>query len=209
MITNGYATVQELQEHIDPSGAASFSAGDRELMETAIEAASRWIDHVTGTRFYTVSETRVYQAEWHDLLYIDDLVSLTSLKTDDDDDGVYEVTWQATDYMLEPRNAALGGRPYRQIRTRRNGEYSFPRNETVQVTGAFGYSSTVPAVVKQACLLIAHRLWRRKDAIFGVSGTPGLGVTVVQARITADNDVMALLSALDVAIVGPSAGQVM
>lgn len=204
MITNGYVTIEELQAHIDASGDASFAGGDRGNMELAIEAASRWIDEQTGTRFYTTAETRYYTPDWSDLLYIDDLVAVTTLKTDDDGDGVYETTWTATDYILEPRNAALRNRPYRQIRINRNtGDYAFPVGVDygVELVGSFGYqagaSTAAPANVRQACLLIAHRLWRRKDAIFGVAGTPGLGVTTIQAQIPRDSDVMTLLEAID------------
>lgn len=194
-----YATVAELQAHIDASGAVSWAAADDANMETALAAASRWIDERLDTRFYGASETRYYTADWYDLLFIDDLVSLTTLKTDDDDDGVYETTWDSGDYRLEPRNAALKNRPYRAIRRKDGGDYSFPVkvDDGVQIVGVFGYSTDAPAPIKQATLLLAHRLWMRKDAIFGVAGTPGLGVTVVQATITADADVMALLNGVD------------
>lgn len=201
MITNGYVTVDELQAHINPGGEANFAAGEYGLMELAIEAASRWIDEMTGARFYAADEARIYTAPWHDLLYVDDLTAVSSLKVDDDGDGGYETVWAATDYVLEPRGAAERGRPYRQIRIARNGRYSFPRIDGgIEVTASFGYGAP-PAPVKQACLLVAHRLFRRKDAIFGVAGTPGVGVTVVQAKITADSDVMALLQAVETRVI--------
>lgn len=198
-IANGYATLYELQQHIDASGDASFAPGDYPNLEVAIEAASRWIDQQFDTRFYGAAETRVYTAQWPDLVYVDDFVSLTTLRTDDDGDGVYETTWTVTDYWLEPKAAALVGRPYRQIRRRKGGSYSFPTGVDygVEVAGVFGYAATAPAPVKQATLLLAHRLWMRKDAIFGVAGTPGLGVTVIQAQIRADADVLALLDSVD------------
>lgn len=198
-IANGYVTLYELQQHIDASGDASFAPADRANLEVAIEAASRWIDQQLDTRFYSAAETRYYTACWPDLVYVDDFVSLTTLRTDDDGNGVYETTWSATDYWLEPRAAALVGRPYRQIRRRDAGNYSFPIGVDygVEVTGVFGYATTVPAPIKQATLLLAHRLWMRKDAVFGVIGTPGLGVTVVQAQIRADADVVALLEGVD------------
>ena len=37
--------------------------------------------------------------------------------------------------------------------------------------GTFGYSSTAPKPVKEACLLISEYLFKRKDAILGVIGT--------------------------------------
>jgi hypothetical protein len=194
-----YATVDELRGYIDASGSVNWTAADSDNLELALDAASRWIDEKLDMQFVGTAGTRYYTADWHDLLYIDDLVSLTTLKTDDDADGVYETTWAATDYTLEPRNAAAKNRPYRQIRIKENGDYSFPTSveNGVEVAGSFGYAATVPAPIKQATLLLAHRLWMRKDAIFGVAGTPGLGVTVVQATITADADVMALLNGVD------------
>ncbi len=199
-ITNGYVTVEELQAHIDASGDASFDGGDTANMELAIEAASRWIDEYTGTRFHASTETRYYTADWYDLLYVDDLISVTTLQTDDGYDGTYETTWATTDYILEPRNAALRSRPYRQIRINVNGDYAFPRNvvDGVKIVGSFGYAAVAPKPVKQAAILLAHRLWRRKDTIFGIAGTPALGVTIIQAKIGADADVMALLNAVDI-----------
>jgi hypothetical protein len=194
-----YASIEQLQSHIDASGGVSWNAADADNLTLALEAASRWLDERLDTRFRAVSETRYYTARWYDLLHIDDLVSLTSLKTDDDDDGDYETTWAATDYRLEPRNAAVKNRPYRTIRYTSNGRYSFPTkvDDGVEVTGLFGYSAEPPAPIVQACLLMAHRLWMRKDAIFGVAGTPGLGVTVVQAQIREDADILAMLAGID------------
>ena len=51
-------------------------------MALALDAASRWLDERLDTRFRAVAETRYYTARWYDLLIIDDLVSLTSLKSD-------------------------------------------------------------------------------------------------------------------------------
>ncbi len=197
-MSNTYATLAELQAHIDASGDVSWQAADVGNMNTALAAATRWIDERMDTRFRAVAESRVYTARWPDLLYIDDLVSLTMLSTDEDGDGAYETTWFDSDFILEPANAAMRNRPYRQIRRRANGGRTFPTGDSaIEVTGMFGYSLEPPAPIHQACLLLAHRLWMRKDAIFGVAGTPGLGVTIVQARINADADVLAMLDGVD------------
>lgn len=198
-ITNGYATLAEIKAHIDPKGNATWAADEETLLERAVEAASRWIDERTGCRFYASAETRYYTATFGDLLYIDDLISVTTLKTDENDDGTYEVTWDATDYHLEPRNAALESRPYRQIRTTSDGDYSFPTGVRygVELVGSFGYAATAPTAIKQACLLLAQRLWKRREAIFGVAGSTSFGVAVVQAHIQRDGDILALLEAVD------------
>ena len=201
-ITNGYITRNELQYQIDPSGVATFEPADETAMDVFIEAASRWIDSKTDCRFYASTETRYFTPDWSDLIYIDDLISVTTLKTDDNEDGTYETTWTTDDYVLEPRNAATNTtdpKPYRQVRTDVNGDYTFPVGVRygVEIVGSWGYASSVPDYVKAACLLLSHRLWKRKDAIFGVAGAPAVGVTVVQARIVEDSDVLALLHAVD------------
>jgi hypothetical protein len=165
---------------------------DDATLESVIEAISRWIDEYTGRRFYAEAETRHYTAEWTDLLQVDDLLSVTTLLTDGDGDRVYETTWQTTDYDLEPYNAALDGRPYTEITLAPNGNYTFPTTaKGVKLTGSFGYAATAPAMVKEACLLAAERLARRKDAIFGVTGSADLGH--VRAILNEDPDVKKLL----------------
>ncbi len=205
-ITNGYATTADLKDVLDPSEGAKFSAVVETNMETGIEAASRWIDAETSTHYYSSTETRYYTPEYTDLLWVDDLLSVTTLKTDDDWDGTYENTWATTDYILEPRNAAANSndvKPFRQIRQDVNGTLSFPAavRDGVELIGAFGYSSATPSVIKTVCLLIAHRLYKRHDAIFGIAGNTGIGagnnVLVVQAQIPRDTDIIVMLQGVD------------
>jgi len=203
-VTNGYTQVEILQAAIDPSGQARWTAADVFNQELAIDAASRWIDQYSHTRFYTTTsdETRYYTAHAYWQLYLpDDLLSITTLKTDDDDDGTYETTWATTDYVLLPTNAALKSKPYRSIEMASNGTLSWPTRvrNGVEIVGTFGYCTgsglTAPAPIRQACLMIAHRLWKRKDAVFGVAGSSGVGVTTVIATIQADSDIRMLLDA--------------
>lgn len=192
-ITNGYCTLADLKARLF-TGTPTVDATRDTILEDVIEAASRWIDDQCGRRFYTASETRTYTAQDYDLLFIDDLVSVTTLKTDEDEDRTYETTWATTDYDLEPENAALRGAPYTMIRITPDGDYSFPVGvrRGVQIAGSFGYASTVPDPVKQACLMQAARLYKRKDAILGVAGVGQLGQQTVQ-RVPSDDEIMELL----------------
>ncbi len=67
-------------------------------------------------------------------------------------------------------------------------------NGTTAATHATGkaiYIYRYPGNVVQACLLMAEKMWARKDAPFGIVGAPETG----QIRITgADRDVVAMLS---------------
>lgn len=161
-------------------------------LESVIEAISRWIDFATERRFYAASETRYYTAEWSDSLDIDDLLSVTTLKTDDGS-RAYGATWLTTDYDLAPFNAVLDGKPYTLIEIAPAGAQSFPLlSKGVELVGSFGYSVTAPAGIVEACLLAGERLARRKDAIFGVTGSGGLGQ--LRAILDSDPDVARLLA---------------
>ncbi len=206
-ITNGYITLAELKAHLISSGiTVTYSADEDANMEIAIEAVSRWLDNHFKTTFYKVTEARFLTADWSDLLYMPDLISATTIEIDSNGDGVYDTTMTTADYWLEPRNARLNvdeaqKKPYRQIRINSNGANYFPtRYHAIKLTGEWGYcgdDSEPPLVIKQICLLMAHRVYRRKDAIFGVAGTAALGVQTVVSKITQDADIVMLLDGVD------------
>lgn len=188
MITNGYATLDQLKGHL------SIQLGDETddaLLERAVEAASRSIDDLCGRRFYEVTETRVYTADDLLCLSVDDLVSVATLAVDEDGDRVYETVWQATDYDLGPVNAALDGYPYSRVEPAPNGRYLFPTHQrAVQIAGSFGWA-TPPMPVVQACLLMAARVWKRKDTPLGIQvGKPEFGNLSIPGK---DPDVEKLL----------------
>ena len=191
-ITNGYCTLPELKARI--SVDSSDTADDAKL-EATIEAASRAIDGYCRRRFYAANDTRYYTAHCATEIAVDDLLSVTTLKTDASGDRTYGTTWATTDYDLEPYNAVADGRPYTHIRVTPNGNYTFPGYARgVQIVGSFGYASSTPDLVHEACLLQAARLHRRKDAPFGVAGLGDLGeIRLVSAL---DPDVRMLLGSL-------------
>jgi hypothetical protein len=191
--TNGYCSVAELKARIWPSGTTDTT--DDSIFDQVITAVSRLIDDECQRRFYAASETRYYTPEWPDLLMVDDLLSVTTLKTDADGDRVYESAWATTDYDLEPYNAQLESqpRPYTQIVTAPNGLYTFPvgRKRGVQLAGSFGFASATPPKIKEACLLQSARIYKRKDAVFGVTGSAEMGQLIVIPKL--DPDVVLML----------------
>lgn len=166
-IVNGYATLAELKARLGISDTT-----DDTVLEAVIEAASRAIDGETGRVFYATTDTRYFTAEDVDLLFVDDLLSVTTLKTDQDGDRTYETTWSVTDYDLEPYNVT----PYTRIQIAHNGIRSFPTiRRSVEIAGSWGYAATAPDAINEACLLMAARLFKRKGAPFGVLQNPELG----------------------------------
>lgn len=190
-ITNGYATLAQLRARL---GFATADTADDTILEAIVAAVSRWIDLHCGRRFWvnSVAEARYYTATDSDLLLCpDDVVTVTALACDEDGDRVYERTWAATDYDLEPYNATLDGQPYTRIAVTPNGQYAFPTMaKAVKVTGTFGWSA-VPDAIREACLLQAERIYKRKDAPFGVLGSAEMGQTLVIPKL--DPDVALLL----------------
>jgi hypothetical protein len=114
-------------------------------------------------------------------------VSITTLKTDTDRDGVFETTWSASDYQLKPVNPTIGAEPGPYTLIKAVGSKVFPplppwpllRDEAIQVTGIWGWDS-VPYAVRAATGILAAELFKLKDAPFGVAGFGDLGVVRIK-----------------------------
>ena len=143
-ITNGYCTLAEAKARLWPPGAPADTTDDTTL-EGMIEAASRKIDNDTGRRFYSnlTDETRYFTAHDPDCVFTDDIISVTTLKTDNDGDRTYENTFATTDYDLLPDNATLTLSPYTWIETSPFTSQYFPtQRKGIEITGKFGYAAS-------------------------------------------------------------------
>jgi len=192
-ITNGYATLSDVKAALRITDTV-----DDSLLEISIEAASREIDGWCERVFTSSTATRIYRPTDVFTVDVDDLQSITTLKTDSDGSGVFDVTWESTDYQLNPLNGLAGGisTPYTQVRA--IGQYLFPIYEprnvnsneaSIQITGVWGWAS-IPTAVKQACIILSMRQFKRYDSPTGVMGFGDLGVMRV-GRV--DPDVEKLL----------------
>ena len=178
-ITDGYATLSDVKAALRITDTV-----DDSLLEISIEAASREIDGWCERVFTSSTATRIYRPTDVFTVDVDDLQSITTLKTDSDGDGVFDVTWESTDYQLNPLNGIAGGitTPYTQVRA--IGQYLFPIYEprnvnaneaSIQITGVWGWPS-IPTAVKQACIILSMRQFKRYDSPTGVMGFGDLGV---------------------------------
>jgi hypothetical protein len=187
-ITNGYCSLNELKASLRITDTV-----DDSLLELAVESASREIDSSCERTFYNMgTATRYFVAQDAFYTEIDDLISITHLKTDPDGDGSYTITWSATDYQLEPLNGFVSGIVSPSTGIRAKDTYLFPVEEgeaLVEVRGVWGWSAT-PVAVKQATIIMASRLYKRNDSPLGVAGFGDIGVVRV-AKL--DPDVEALI----------------
>jgi hypothetical protein len=185
-ITNGYCTLAQVKTSLRITDSV-----DDALLELAVEAASREIDSVTERQFFPTTATRIYRPQDSYITQIDDLNTLTTLKTSSAADGTFDITWSATDYQLEPLNGLAGGITTPATQIRAVGDYTFPLDggeATVQVVGSFGFATT-PTAIKQATVLLASRIFKRNDSPLGVAGFGDLGVIRV-SRLDPDIDAM-------------------
>lgn len=164
-----YLTVDELGAYT----GADDGVDDAELAH-AITAASRAIDQLTNRQFGKVAaELRTYTARpdyqggyW--AVDVDDYMTAVGLVVAVDGNTV------AT-FDKAPLTAAQKGRPWTRVVFTADSEYSPATHPyKVDVTAQWGWTA-VPAAVAAACKVQAARFFKRRDAPFGVAGSPDQG----------------------------------
>lgn len=185
----GYCTTDEVLQRIGHSGATSSDLLQK--IEDAIESATIQIDSDTGRVFTASTATRTFGVGGHTYeLRLPDFTAITTLKFDDDDDGIYETTVSSDDYELDTLYERVGW-PFDMVRLL---ERSFPcggrRRRRIEVAGTWGWAA-VPSPINQACSLLAARTAQRASrALFGVESFGEVGASFIR---TNDPDYMKLI----------------
>jgi len=158
-----------------------------------VTAASRAVDLTTHRQFGQVAapESRLYTPRWDEsrcrwVIQIDDLMDVTGF--------TLNITAGAiTLYTLEPLNAPQRGKPYTRAVVSKTSTI-LPKGEIGEVTGVgkWGWSA-VPATVKEATLIQGSRFNKRRDAPFGVAGSPESG-SEIRLLAKVDPDVAVMLA---------------
>lgn len=191
-----YATLDEARHYLRITDAAD-TVDDPEI-QTAITAASRAIDRAASRQF---GHTDAPQARLATALYdrhrsawiipIPDLYDTAGLEIHADPSGEGAFDTEITAYALEPANAVAEGQVWTQVRVLRSSAgLMTDADDAVRVAAdAFGWPE-IPAAVHQACLLQVARLFKRRDAPFGVAGSPEMGSELrLLARLDPDVEV--------------------
>jgi len=170
-----YATLAELKAHLGGFQAANTESDT--MLAAALASSIEAVDDFCGRSFNAAgsSTTRIFEGGTRRVL-IDDAATVTVVEQSYD-----RVGWSArTDYWLDPPNTT----PKTTIASR------CYFGTWVRVTGTWGYGST-PASVKTATLLLAAKLYKRKDSPNGVEGSAEFGIRVSRFE---DPDVVRLLT---------------
>lgn len=185
-----YVTLAELKTFVGVP-----DTGDDTTLQWALDASSEQVDAFTGRRFTAdgAGVVRYYAATTSTTVYVDPLQTTTDLAVavDTDGNGTFDDTFVLdTDYRLAPFNAPALSRPWTSLEAITGN--TFPEGDRrVRVTARWGWTA-VPASVKQATLIQASRLWKRKDSPYGVAGSPEFG-NELRLLAALDPDVQALL----------------
>lgn len=172
-----YCTPEQLKSRV---GIAD-NVDDREILG-ACRSVSRWIDEYCDRVFARRTVTIPLAPCGYYSLQTPDLVSVTTLKTDDDGDGVYETTWLTSDYELQPVGAdvQLQPQPYTSIAA--VGTRLFPvttsrtgRRYRAQAAVVAGWPS-LPAPIAEAAGLLATDYLAAAGMKFGVMGFDGYAI---------------------------------
>ena len=141
-MTNAYSSFATLKS----AGVLNISGAsyDTHLLDL-LETVSRFIDRYCNRHFFVLLEARKFDGDGRDKLNVPDLISVTTLKTDDNKDRTFETTWATTDYLLYPTTASptkVWGRPYTRVLVdiEAGKKSKFPAGmQTVEINGTWGY----------------------------------------------------------------------
>lgn len=166
-----YATADELQAWIgidDPNEDTLFDT-------TLLDAATRTIDRMCGRHFTTeTAVTKYYYPVEAGRLDVVDLVSVTSIAIDISQNSTFTRALLTTDYELRPFMDETGKASVRfqEVRIRPLAQTGFSPGYLTRIVGTFGWSA-VPSEVKQACLILAARYWKRHETPVGILNVGG------------------------------------
>jgi hypothetical protein len=161
-------------------------SGQDNNIDNAINASSRLIDQITGRHFYKSESVQVkhFTPNNEYILDVPDIANTTGLivQLDTTDDGSHDKTITLdTDFYLKALNVTdMEGDyniPYQSlvILDRRSSERFDPDIvKQVKITAIWGWEN-IPDAIKQATLLQASRLWKRKDSPFSTYGSSETG----------------------------------
>lgn len=192
-ITNGYATLSDVKAALRITDSV-----DDTLIEGVVEAASRLIDGAAMRNFYQSGTVTRYFATSDPLVLQTDDIAGTAIVVESSPaaDGNW-ITWDVTDYQLEPLNGNLDGIAWAYDRIRAIEDYVWPTGNAfgdqeealIRITGVFGWPS-VPQAIETATIIQSMRLFKRYDSPLGVAGFGDFGAVRVSRFLDPDVEML-------------------
>jgi len=156
--TVGYCTLNEVKDEL----GITVEDNDFTLMGMILQVKGI-IDNWCNRDFLAATATRYFDGG--NPLFIDDLVSVTTLKLDEDGDATFESTLADTDYLLYPLNKY----PKTTIKLSEASNYGGFANgvrKGVEIAGSWGYASTIPRPIRRLAIMMTIRLFETGGTAF-------------------------------------------
>ena len=197
-----YTTVTQVKADMPDSGL--YSSADYDLvLEEMITNASRLIDREVGgwpDYFYaSTSGTRYFDGSGEIEQWVDPIVTLTKVYVAESGGRAssdYTEWTLDTDFYVWPYNYTATSTPIQKLIVDNDASSKgvFTRSrKAVKITGVFGYSSTPPEPIKQACKIQSMRWFMRaKQGYQDTSASIAMGEMLYTQEL--DPDVARLLS---------------
>jgi hypothetical protein len=178
-----YCTKEEIQASMPELSDTEWGTKYDDIMDELAKRASRAIDlytkQIPGAYLVTVDTERIYDGSGNSIQTINEIAAApTKVEVAETGDITNYTEWASTNYWMVPYNALAEGRPYTQIELdvqygTKKSFYKFKR--AVKVTGKFGFSTTVPHMIKEVTIIQASRWFKRGQQAWEDAGAvPGL-----------------------------------
>ena len=176
---NHYCTVEMVKDSLRID-----NANNDDLIMTVIMAVDELIENYCDRKFTLTTDTRYFDGT-KEPLFIEDLVTVTTFKLDQDGDATYEKELATTDYNLLPYNETTKLRaeltPSSSI-----SDFADGIKKGVQIIGTWGYS-TIPSSIRMVALIQVSRFYKRSEAAWATtSGSAEFGVENIMQGLDAD-----------------------
>jgi hypothetical protein len=228
LIAHRYVTLSKVKARLGITDTASDT-----LLLSVIDGVSRDIDEYCRRWFFPVDQVRYFETDDPNELEVPhlDILAVSQIDLDYDDDGVYETTWMANsgNFYLEPVDAQqqIPAKPYWSIEIykRVNAYFPIDLEKSIKVTGTFGYfdqrtvTTTVHTAFNSAATSIAlhnanttlevnQHIRIDSEQLF-ITAINGVNVTVtrgVNGTTAASHSVDASVETYDYPVIGDACG---
>jgi hypothetical protein len=211
-----YATIAELRLQIDKTGTTG--TGDNTNLQLLLDAATEGINAICnrpdGFVALSVAAARLYNGEGGPYQWIDECITVSLVEVKDSPTDTTYAVWTASDWIAfsgDPESPDFNRTPYTAIMVQPNGTFSHfvsgkfttrrgfmpdtmvsRGTPTVRITAKWGYATTVPTRVKEACLIQAARWFKRGESSWADAMAPANFGTLMFTKVL-DPDVEAML----------------
>lgn len=208
-MSSSYVDVATFRAAIDKT-----STLDDPAIQFIIDAASEVIDAVCqrpdGFVADTIASARIYPGSGSEWQRIDECVEVTQVRLKTSATDTY-ATLLTADWMActgDRRRPEYNVTPYTALRMDENGDYSIwyycDGYPNVEVTAKWGYAVVVPAMVREATIVLAARAYKRGQSAWSdVLASGELGMLMYRAAM--DPEVKLIL--IEGRLIRPSVGR--